>query len=67
MYCVLRAVYGVLSLLCTAQDLFQLRPPTLFAIGSQSRLCPVSLMEQVRLYGDFDIHSTVYLAWLWGV
>lgn len=31
------------------RDLFQLRPPTLFAIGSQSRLCPVPLMEKVRL------------------
>eukprot|EP00039_Didymoeca_costata_P010581 m.142724 g.142724 ORF g.142724 m.142724 type:complete len:620 (-) comp14886_c0_seq2:129-1988(-) len=31
------------------RDLFQLRSPTLFAIGSQSRLCPVPLMEQVRL------------------
>ena len=30
-----------------ARDLFLLRPPTLFAIGSQSRLCPVSIMEQV--------------------
>lgn len=32
-----------------ARHLFLLRPPTLFAIGSQSRLCPVSIMEQVRL------------------
>jgi hypothetical protein len=32
-----------------SRDLLQLRPPTLFAIGSQSRHCPVSLMEQVRL------------------
>mmetsp|Transcript_34559 Transcript_34559/g.104217 ORF Transcript_34559/g.104217 Transcript_34559/m.104217 type:complete len:551 (+) Transcript_34559:26-1678(+) len=31
------------------RDLLQLKPPTLFAIGSQSWLSPVAKMEQIRL------------------
>ena len=45
--------YGIVGYLpslsaLVPKPLFQLHPPTLFAIGSQSRLCPVSAMEQVR-------------------
>lgn len=45
----LQGIAGNDAVAVDTRDLFQLRPPTIFAIGSQSRLCPVSLMEQVRL------------------
>ena len=41
-------LYGMRSAV-TTENLLKLRPPTLFAIGSQSRLSTVSEMEKVRL------------------
>jgi predicted esterase len=43
----MQGMAGNLADAVDTRDLIQLKPPTLFAIGSQSRLCPVALMEQV--------------------
>lgn len=53
----MQGMAGNLADAVDTRDLIKLKPPTLFAIGSQSRLCPVALMEQVFIISLLPVVS----------